>query len=68
MFLIYIVYYHGLPNSNDRVNQKAMIDYVLLNLKKILEKLNDNMWITEIHYIATFLHPEIKSLAVSIIY
>ncbi|CAF4861469.1 unnamed protein product, partial [Rotaria socialis] len=30
--------------------------------KKILEKLDEKVWITEIHYIATFLHPETKSL------
>lgn len=33
--------------------------------KKILSKLDDKIWITEIHYIATFLHPETKSLSVS---
>ncbi|CAF3834344.1 unnamed protein product [Rotaria sordida] len=31
--------------------------------KKLLEKLDDKMWISEIHYISTFLHPETKSLA-----
>ena len=36
--------------------------------KKLLTKLDAKMWITEIHYIATFLHPETKSLPVSKIY
>ncbi len=33
--------------------------------RKLLSKLDDKMWITDIHYIATFLHPETKSLSVS---
>ena len=35
---------------------------------KILSKLGDKIWLSEIHYIATFLHPETKSLSVSRIY
>ncbi|CAF1020251.1 unnamed protein product [Rotaria sordida] len=30
--------------------------------KKLLKKLDANLWLTDIHYIATFLHPETKSL------
>jgi hypothetical protein len=33
--------------------------------RELLKKLDDKMWITDIHYIATFLHPETKSLSVS---
>lgn len=36
--------------------------------KTLLTKLDAKMWITELHYIATFLHPETKSLPVSVIY
>ncbi|CAM2730247.1 unnamed protein product [Rotaria socialis] len=31
-------------------------------MKALLEKLDEKIWITDIHYIATFLHPETKSL------
>ncbi|CAF0758999.1 unnamed protein product [Adineta steineri] len=31
--------------------------------QKILDKLDDKIWLTDIHYIATFLHPETKSLS-----
>lgn len=33
--------------------------------EKLLKKLDDKMWLSDIHYIATFLHPETKSLSVT---
>ena len=33
--------------------------------KKLSEKLEEKLWISDIHYISTFLHPETKSLSVS---
>jgi len=32
----------------------------------LLEKLEDKIWLSDFHYIATFLHPETKTLNVSI--
>ncbi|CAF3417660.1 unnamed protein product [Rotaria socialis] len=43
------------PRSTDKL-------YVIQLKKALLEKLDEKIWITDIHYIATFLHPETKSL------
>ena len=45
------------PKDSDRL-------YIRQLKQKLLDKLNDKIWLIDIHYIATFLHPETKSLSV----
>ncbi|CAF1691242.1 unnamed protein product, partial [Adineta ricciae] len=44
------------PKDTDRLRIRQL-------KQKILDKLDNRIWLTDIHYIATFLHPETKSLS-----
>ncbi|CAF1238449.1 unnamed protein product [Adineta ricciae] len=44
------------PKDTDRLHIRQL-------KQKILDKLDNKIWLTDIHYIATFLHPETKSLS-----
>jgi hypothetical protein len=69
MFLLYTRFYHGFRSSKKSCEPRDTDQLRIAQLKmKLLKKLDDKMWITDIHYIATFLHPETKSLLVSNIY
>ena len=50
---------------NDVCEFKDYDSPVIKGFKKALkEKVNDKIWLSEFHYVATFLHPETKSLSV----